>query len=118
MKMSNEKKKELQAQYKQMKPEMGILAVINMHNGKYFLEITQNLKGKLNSVSFQLRSGGHPNKELQRDWVEAGGKGFEIIILEQIEYDKDETKTDYSEDLQLLKMIWSEKLIKENHQLY
>jgi hypothetical protein len=118
MKMSSERKKELQAQFKQMKPEMGIFAVINTHNNKCFLETTQNLKGKMNSVSFQLRSGGHPNKELQKDWQKFGEAGFKTVVLEQIEYENDETKTNYSEELQLLKMIWCEKLTKDNKQFY
>lgn len=118
MKMSSEKKKELQAQYKLMKPDMGIFAVVNKNNGRHFLETTQNLKGKLNSVSFQLKSGGHPNKELQKDWQEFGANQFEIIILEQIAYDQDEARIDYKDDLVLLKMIWIEKLTKENVELY
>ena len=78
MKLSSERKKELQEQYKQMKTDMGIFAVINNSNGKYWLETTQNLKGKINSVTFQLKSGGHPNKELQKDWRELGADNFEI----------------------------------------
>lgn len=37
-----------------------------------------------------------------------------FIILENLEYDKDESKTDYTEELALLQMIWEEKLAKEN----
>lgn len=35
-----------------------------------------------------------------------------------LEYDKDELKTDYSEDLALLQMIWEEKLLKEDYLFY
>lgn len=118
MKISSEKKKELQEQYKLMKPDMGLFAVINNNNGKYFLEASQNLKGKINSVNFQLKSGGHPNKELQKDWQEIGAKQFEIKILEQLEYGQDESKTDYADELELLKMIWVEKLAKEDIDTY
>jgi len=38
--------------------------------------------------------------------------------LEKLEYDKDETKTDYSEELALLKMIWEEKLLQRGVELY
>jgi hypothetical protein len=114
--MSSEKKKELQEQYKLIKPDMGIFAVINKSNGKHLLETTKNLKGKINSVKFQLKSGGHSNKELQKDWQALGSEQFEIIILEQIEYD--ECKVDYKDDLKLLKMIWIEKLTKEHVELY
>jgi hypothetical protein len=118
MNMSREKKKELQVQYKLMKPDMGIFAVVNKNNAKYYLETTPDLKGRINSAKFKLNAGGHPNKELQKDWQEFGENAFEIKILEQIEYEEDESKTDYSEDLELLKMIWLEKLSKGIAQFY
>lgn len=118
MRLSSEKKKELQAEYKLIKPEMGLLAVINKEHDKYFLITTQNLKGKLNSVSFQLKSGGHFNKVLQKDWQELGEEKFEIKVLEQVEYDEDEGKTDYTEELELLKMMWEEKLAKSDVKIY
>lgn len=118
MRLSDERKKELQEQYKQMKPDMGIFAVINKSNGKYFLEATPNLKGKINSVTFQLKSGGHPNKELQKDWQKLGPDNFEVKVLERLEYDEDESKRDYRDELELLKLIWVEKLTKENIELY
>lgn len=38
MNISKEEKKELQAQYKVMKPKMGLFAVINENESKYYLE--------------------------------------------------------------------------------
>jgi len=118
MQLSKERKKELQEQYKLMKPEMGIFAVINKSSSKYYLQVTQNLKGMINSTRFKLDGGMHPNKELQKDWLEIGSDGFEIKILEKIEYDEDETKTDYSEELELLKMMWVDKLTANGITLY
>lgn len=118
MKMSSERKKELQAQYKQMKPDMGILAVINKSEKRYLLEAAPNLKGKLNSITFQLKNGSHVNRPLQKDWDTLGEDGFEIVILEQLDYDEDESKTDYKDDLELLKMIWIDKLTEQGSQFY
>lgn len=118
MKMSSERKKELQAQYKQMKHDMGVLAVINKNDNRYMLEAAPNLKGKINSITFQLKSGGHVNRQLQKDWNTLGAGSFEIVVLEQLEYDEDESKTDYSEDLDLLKMIWTDKLKEQGVQFY
>lgn len=118
MKLSSEKKKELQEQYKQIKPDMGVLAVINKNKGKYFLEATPNLKAMINRVTFQLKNGSHIHKELQKDWQQLGAEQFEVKILEQLEYEQDENKTDYADELELLKMIWVEKLTKENVELY
>lgn len=116
MDISSDKKKELQAQYKQMRTEMGLFAVINKDENKYFLVETNNLKGKINSISFQLRSGAHPNKALLSDWQRLGADCFDISILEQLEYQED--KDDYSDDLELLKMIWMERLAEQNISLY
>ena len=118
MNMSNERKKELQAQYKQLKSAMGLFAIINKSNSRYYLETTQNLKGRINSTKFKLNAGVHPNQALQKDWLEVGADGFEIKILEQIDYDKDEAKTDYSDELEILRMIWIEKLTTETVQFY
>lgn len=108
-----DRKKELKEQYKQMKSEMGIFAVHTKDGEKYFLETTQNLKGKINSTRFQLQHGSHPNKTMQTEWNQRGEEEFVIEILEQLEYDKDdETKTDYSEELSIMKMLWEEKLNK------
>lgn len=70
------------------------------------------------SCRFKLDYGNHPNKELQREWQEYGEANFSIEVLEKLEYDKDETKTDYSEELALLKMIWEEKLLQRGVELY
>ncbi len=118
MNMPSEKKKELQAQYKMMKPDMGIFAVINKSKERYFLETTTDLKARINSTKFKLMAGAHVNKELQKDWQTQGADEFEIKILELIEYDYDESKTDYSDDLELQKMLWIEKLSTGNVTFY
>lgn len=118
MTLSKQEKKDLQKQYKGMKPDMGIFAIINRSDTTFFLEATQDLKGTMNSSRFKLNFGSHPNKCLQKEWKEIGEDGFEIKILEKLDYDNDETKTDYSEELALLKMIWIEKLEKESSKQY
>ena len=116
MNISRDKQKELQAEYKQLKTDMGIFAVINKDTNKYLLVETNNLKGKLNSTSFQLRSGAHPNRELLHDWQQLGADRFEISVLEQIDYE--EGKDNYSDDLELLRMMWTEKLAAQGIGFY
>lgn len=106
-----DRRRELKEQYKQMKSEMGIFAVRSKDNSVCFLETTQNLKGKMNRTKFQLQNGSHPNKEMQTEWNQRGESDFIIEILEKLEYDKDDdSKTDYSEELFIMKMLWEEKL--------
>lgn len=109
-----DRKKELKEQYKQLKTEMGIFIVQNKINNKYFIVATQNLKGMINRVKFQLKSGGHPNRQLQEEWKELGEDNFEFKILETLDYDKDESKTDYSEELNIIEIMLTEKLSDKN----
>lgn len=113
-----DRKKELKMQYKQMKPQMGVFIVRSKSRNKYYIQGTQDLRGTINGTKFKLGAGNHPNKELQRDWDDFGEGGFKIEVLENLEYDKDESKTDYKEDLTLLQMVWEERLQKENLKPY
>jgi hypothetical protein len=112
------RKKELRMQYKEMKPDMGIFTIKSKLNSKCYIQATQDLRGVLNSTGVKLQAGMHPNKELQKEWNDFGSDNFTIEVLENLEYDKDESKTDYTEDLALLQMIWEEKLIAENLEFY
>jgi hypothetical protein len=113
-----DRKKELKLQYKQMRPDMGLFIIRSKLSNKCHIEATQNLKGMMNSAQFKLEGASHPNRELQKDWNEHGAENFKIEILEILEYDKDESKTDYKEDLALLQMTWEEKLAHDNMEFY
>lgn len=116
--MDRQRKKELKLQYKQMKPDMGIFIVRSKVNNKCHIEATQDLKGTINGTKFKLGTGNHPYRELQKEWKEFGEGNFIVEILEQLEYDKDESKIDYTEELMLLQMIWKDNLAKENMEFY
>lgn len=113
-----DRKKELKEQYKNMKPDMGVLMVKNKQNNKCYVEGTQNLKAKLNRIRFSLEFGSCPVRELQEEWKAYGEESFTLDILEQLEYDDDESKTDYSEELAILEMIWKDKLSKQGMAIY
>lgn len=108
-----DRRKELKELYKTMKPDMGIFIIKSNLNDKCYIEGTKDLKSTLNSTKFKLESGYHPNKELQKLWKEYGEANFIIEMLEKLKYDKDETKADYSEELNILKLIWEDKLSKK-----
>ena len=104
------RKKELKEAYKNMKPDMGVFIIKNNVNNNCYIEATQDLNAAINGGKFRLEFGNYPNKELQKEWKQYGKESFTIEILENLEYDKDGLKIDYSEDLEILKMIWEEKL--------
>jgi hypothetical protein len=107
------RKNELTLQYKQTKPAMGLFIIRSNSNRKYYLEGTQDLRGRMNGALVRLTGGMHPCRELQKEWNELGQDNFTVMVLETLEYDKDEAKTDYTDDLKLMQMIWEEKFTAE-----
>lgn len=108
-----DRKKELKEFYKQMKPDMGVFIIYSKISNKYYLEATQNLKGVMNSTKFKLNAGNFKNEELQKEWNKFSSDNFEIKILEKLEYDKDELKEDYREELDIMQLVWGEKVKKD-----
>lgn len=113
-----DRRKELKEKYRYMKPDMGIFIIRSSTSNKCYIETTQDLKSRINSTKFKLEFGNHPNRELQKEWKNYGEGNFTIEILDTLEYNDDESKTDYTEELSLLQMIWEEKLFKEDIQFY
>lgn len=116
--MDGNRKKELKEQYRLMKPEMGIFIIRSKENKECYIEATQNLRAVINSTRAKILNNMHPNLEFQKIWNSIGSENYTIEILENLPYDKDESKTDYSDDLILLEMIWEEKLRVKNLEVY
>lgn len=113
-----DRKKELKEQYMNTKLSMGVIVIKCKKNGKLFLRSASNLTGIMNSIRFQLKTGAFKSEELQREWNEYGPEEFEIEILDTLDHDKDGSKTNYSEDLELLMTEWHEKLSSEGAVFY
>jgi len=104
-------KKELKNKYKQTLLPMGVYQIKNTVNGKIFIGSSKNLPGKLNSQKFQLDLGSHMNTELQNDYTNFGSDNFTFEVLDYLE-PKEDINYDYTEDLEVLKEMWIEKLSK------
>lgn len=112
-------KKELKKQYLQMKKDMGVFIVRCLAEPMCHIEATNDLKGTMNGTDFKLSCGSHPNRGLQKAMKTFGKDQFVIEILELQPYDeKDEAKTDYSLDLEVLSLIWKEKYEREGYGFY
>jgi len=106
-----DRKKELKELYKQMKKEMGVFVFLCKPTNQSYIGHTKDTKGTLNSIRFQLSIGSFRNKKMLEAWNDYGEENFTINILETLDYDKnDESKTDYREELTLLKEICKEKM--------
>lgn len=108
----------LKERYKQMKPEMGLYVIQSKVSGKMLLAAATDLKSAINGSRFKLKGGMHPNRALQAEWNAAGEDAFEFRILDRLEYSKDPAKTDYTDDLEELRIMWMEKLSGEGAVFY
>ena len=111
-------KKELKELYKQMKPDMGVFFLVDETLKKGQVFAVADLKSRINRVRFQLEMGSSPWREIQREWNSSGADRWDFRVLEHLDYDEDETKTDYAEDLELLKMECEEKLARQGYTFF
>jgi len=107
-------KKKLKMEYKYIKSEMGVFVFECMPIKKSYIGYTNDTKGTINSNRFKLGAKMHRNKRLQNDWDKYGESNFSIQVLEVLSYnEKDESKIDYKEELEVLRNKWINKM-KEN----
>jgi hypothetical protein len=102
-------KKELKQQYKQTIQPMGIYKIMNTLNGKQFIASSRNLQGQMNRDRFQLKTGLHINRELQKEFTESGEEKFVFEIVDYLE-PKIDTDYDYTKDLSVLLDLWIDKI--------
>jgi hypothetical protein len=110
-------RKALIRDYKQTPRPAGLFVVRSNSNGKWLVGVSADLPGMLNRQRFQLDMGSHPDPELQRDWNELGQDAFAIEVLDELERSED-AGSDITEDLNVLKQVWLEKLESAGQPLY
>jgi hypothetical protein len=111
-----DRRKELVAQYKELKTYGGVYQIRNTINGKIFVDSTRNLRS-LNGKMIQLELGSMRNKKLQQDWDTFGKDAFVIEVLEELEMKTD----DYGQSADQLKKMeekWLEKLLPYDEKGY
>lgn len=67
-----------------MKKVSGIYKITNIHNGKFYIGSSKNIKKRISTHKTQLRKQAHPNIILQRAWNKYGESGFVFEIVEEV----------------------------------
>lgn len=112
--MDKEKKKEIQAQYKEREVIGGVYAIRNTKKDKLFIDATVDMRGSKNRFEFALETGSCVHMKLQDDWAEQGGTQFEFVILEELKRGESQTSAEFKADVELMKQIWLEKLAEDD----
>jgi hypothetical protein len=106
------RRKELRAQYEQIRPEAGVYRILNSRNNKSLLGSTSNLASIRNKLEFakSTNSPGVLDHRLSKDIRQFGIDGFSLEILEVLETRPEMTPAEILEDLATLEELWREKL--------
>lgn len=99
----NTRRKELLEEWKNRRPEMGVISFRCKQTGESFLGISTDTKADHNSNSFKLLMGNHPNKRMQELWNIYGEEGFEYTVLKVLKYE--DPKEDHTNELEELRQL-------------
>ena len=93
--MDLKRKKELLNEWKNRRPEMGIITIRCKDTGDLFAGISKDTQVEFNSQQFKLSVNLHPNKQLQKLWEQYGENGFDYTVVKVLKYeDPKEDQTD------------------------
>jgi len=110
--MDKQGRKDLIREYKETPRTMGVFRVRNTGSGRSIVASSRDVHSVLNRHRAQLRMGGHPDKQLQKEWDALGADAFEFEILDTLE-PKEEAGYDPADELSELEALWVEKLAAE-----
>lgn len=88
--MDIKRKKELLKEWKNRRPEMGVISISCKATGDLFLGISKDTRAEFNSNRFKLSVKLHSNKQLQELWDRYGENEFEYSVLEVLKYENPE----------------------------
>ncbi|MDD5944679.1 MAG: GIY-YIG nuclease family protein [Clostridia bacterium] len=98
--MNDARKKQLIMEYRNRKPEKGIICYKCTATGEAFLMAASDTRTAFNSTTAKLNMDSHPNKHLLQLWKKYGSEGFEKTVVKVLKYE--DPHEDYSEKLEAM----------------
>lgn len=98
--MDMQRKNQLLEEYRNRKPEMGVISFRCIRTGEAFLGISKDTKSDFNSNRCKLAANWHPNKRLQELWNQYGENSFELSVMQVLKYE--DPKADHTAKLEKL----------------
>lgn len=108
--MTRDNRKELKAQYKEIKHDAGIYRMVNTKTGRYYLASTMDLQAIRNRFDFAKKTGSHTafTIKMGRDLEEFGVDSFGLETLEVLDMKPDMTPGQIKSELKILEALWRE----------
>ena len=103
--MDKQNRRDLIREFKESKPAAGVFAVRCVASGGVWVGGAPNVAAQQNRLWFALRSGGHPNAEMQANWATHGAESFTFDVLEQVE-DPELTPAGLKDELKSRERHW------------
>jgi hypothetical protein len=83
--MDKQSRREAVREYKERKVAIGVFAVRCAPTGQAWVGTSKDLDQQQNRIWFGLKTGGHPNRELQAAWRAHGEAAFAFEPLEVLD---------------------------------
>lgn len=96
-------------EYKETPRPAGVYRIVHTASGRTLLGSATDAPARLNRARTQLRTRGHPNRALQRDWNADGPDAFVFEVLDLLP-PREDADVDPTEELEMLEDLWREKL--------
>ncbi len=88
--MDMKRRKELLDQWKNRRPEMGVITVCCKETGALFAGISKDTQKEWNGLRFKLSLQLHPNRQLQALWGQYGEEQFSYAVVKVLKYENTE----------------------------
>lgn len=103
-------KKDLKEQYKNRVIIGGVYCVKCNSNSNLWIRATKDMQGSKNRFVFSVSTNSCPEMCMLEAWKQFGASDFSFEIIEEIQKKETQTEREFSDDVNTLLEIWTEKL--------
>jgi len=109
-KMDKQTKKDLRERYKSRAVIGGIFCIKCRATDKFWLKATTDMQSAKNRFAFNVNMNSCPETSMLKEWKQYGMDAFSFEVLEEIKKKETQTDCEFSDDVDTLLEIWTEKL--------
>jgi hypothetical protein len=106
-------KKELKEDYKNRTIIGGVYGIKCNGNGHIWIKSTTNIAGQKNKFEFSISTRSCLEPRMYKEWGQYGAESFDFVVLEEIKKGDTQTEQEFSDDVNALLEIWTDKEKKD-----